>query len=98
MKSKLWVSLFLLAVSGLVVSQHIYEEEFCPIIDDLREVDTIKVVNTFDHAKVAYFVDLHNSYQILVKASHMERAHETLNNIGIAQQNIPLNQCRAVNN
>ncbi|REL27659.1 hypothetical protein DXX93_14575 [Thalassotalea euphylliae] len=72
------------------------KDEFCTVIDDLRKVDTVKVVNTFDDSKIAYFVDLQNSYQILVKKSQVEEAYKVLGTLGIKNRSKLKSTCKVV--
>ncbi|REL36245.1 hypothetical protein DXX92_13460 [Thalassotalea euphylliae] len=72
------------------------KDEFCTVVDDFRKVDTVKVVNTFDESKIAYFVDFQNSYQILVKRSQVEEAYKVLGTIGIKNRSKLQSSCKFV--
>ena len=72
------------------------KDEFCPVIDDLRNIDAIQVVNAFDESKITYFVDLHNSYQILVKKGQIDEAYSVLSTIGIKKKSEFQNSCKVV--
>ena len=89
------LSIFILLIAFLIISCS-KKDEFCPVIDDLREIDAVKVVNTFDDSKIAYFVDLHNGYQILVKKDQVEQAYSVLSSIGIENQSALQTSCKIV--
>ena len=72
------------------------KNEFCSVIDDLRKVDAVKVVNTFDYSKIAYFVDIHYGYQIFVKKDQIEEAYAVLTSIGINNRSDLQNSCKIV--
>ena len=72
------------------------KDEFCSVIDDLRKVDAVRVVNTFDDSKIAYYVDLQNSYQILVVKGQVEKAYSVLSTIGIKNKSELQNGCKKI--
>lgn len=95
-KWKVTLSVLLLSLLLLVVYSLSSKEEYCPVIDDLREVDAIKAVNTFNNFKIHYFVDLQHSYQILVVKWQIEEANTALNNIGITVRSRHQSSCKVV--
>ncbi len=95
-KWKVTLSVLLLSLLLLVVYSLSSKEEYCPVIDDLREVDAIKAVNTFNNSKIHYFVDLQHSYQILVVKWQIEEANTALNNIGITVRSRHQSSCKVV--
>lgn len=74
----------------------IKKDEYCPVIDDLRDVDTIKIVNAFNHSQIHYFVDLQHSYQILAVKWQVEEAYSVLNNLGIKVRSEHQSSCKIV--
>lgn len=95
-KLKVTLSALLLSLFLLVVFSVSSKEDYCPVIDDLRKVDAIKAVNTFNHSKIHYFVDLQHSYQILVVNWQVEEAYAALNNIGITVRSHHQSSCKVV--
>lgn len=92
-----WLIPATLALLGLfIVNSCSKKQEFCSVIVDLRKIDAVKVVNTFDQSKVAYYVDLHNGYQILVAKSQVQEAYLVLASIGIEHQVESQTECRSV--
>lgn len=90
--------LTILVLLIVVLSIHSFEnDEYCTVIDDLREIDAVKVVNTFDHSKIAYFVDLHNGYQILVKKNQIKEANSVLTSVGINNKSELQISCKLIN-
>ena len=80
----------------MIIYSLLSKDQYCPVIDDLRVVDTITVVNTFNQTKIAYFVDLQNSYTILVKKSQVDAAYTILANLGIKEKSIKPSGCKVV--
>lgn len=95
-KWKVILSALLLSLLLLVVYSLSSKEEYCPVVDDLRKVDAIKAVNTFNHSKIQYFVDLQHSYQILVVKWQVEEAYAALNKIGITTRSHHQSSCKVV--
>lgn len=91
---------FLIVICLLSIPFLIYsftmKDEFCPVIDDSRIVDTIAAVNKFNDSKISYFVDFQNSYQILVKKSQIEMAYVALSEIGINSRSEYQSMCKIV--
>jgi hypothetical protein len=85
----------ILPISFLIYSFTI-KDEFCPVIDDSRIVDTIAAVNKFNDSKIAYFVDFQNSYKILVERSQIEVAYVALSEIGIESRSNYQSMCKVV--
>lgn len=98
MLSKWKVSL--IAISILSIPFLIYsftmKNEFCPVIDDSRTVDSIAAVNKFNDSRISYFVDYQNSYQILVEKSQLEEAYIALGDIGIKTRSSYQSMCKVV--
>ena len=72
------------------------KNEFCPVIDDSRIIDSIAAVNKFNEAKISYFVDFQHSYQILVEKNQLEVAYIVLGEIGINTRSQYQSQCKVV--
>ncbi|MCO4798854.1 MAG: hypothetical protein KC484_06545 [Colwelliaceae bacterium] len=90
----------LIAISLLSIPLFIYsftmKDEFCPVIDDSRIIDTIAVVNMFNESKISYFVDYQNSYQILVEKSQLDEAYNALSVFDIKTKSNYQSMCKVV--
>ena len=81
--SKWKIIIILFTIVSSVAYSLTIKDEFCPVIDDSRIVDTIAAVNKFNDLKIYYFVDYQKSYQILVEKSQLDEAYIALSIIGI---------------
>jgi hypothetical protein len=94
------LKVFLILLCTLPISFLIYSltltSEFCPVIDDTRMVDAIAAVNKFNDAKISYFVDFQNSYQILVDKNQIDVAYVALDEIGIITRSNYQSVCKVV--
>lgn len=72
------------------------KDEYCPVIDDLSEINAIKAVTAFNRSKIHYFVDLQHSYQILATKWQVEEAYTVLNKIGITARSKHQASCKVV--
>ncbi len=91
----LLIVIFVFSMSSVIYSFTI-KDEFCPVIDDSRIVDSIAAVNKFNDSKISYFVDFQNSYQILVEKSQLEDAYIALSSIGITTRSKHQSSCKVV--
>jgi hypothetical protein len=89
------IAIFLLSIP-LSIYSFTKNDEFCPVIDDSRNVDTIAVVNKFNESKISYFVDYQHSYQILVEKSQLDVAYTALSNVGITARSNYQSMCKVV--
>ena len=72
------------------------KDEFCPVIDDSRIVDSLAAVNKFNDSKISYFIDYQKSYQILVEKSQLNEAYIVLSSIGISTKSKYDSSCKVV--
>jgi len=98
MLSKWKISLIIICLIPIpfIIYSFTIKDEFCPVIDDSRIVDTIAAVNKFNDSKVSYFVDFQNSYQILVEKSQIELAYVALSDVGIKTKSNYQSMCKIV--